>query len=224
VIHIRARCALLFIVLLLSALSGCTSDGLKPTGSLTTASPTAGGVVRLPNDGRRQTAFEAYPAAYAKAKLWRSEAILYQIAVTRIMEINLGLPPSAPGWFFMFRVPDQTIEYYVKVVDGQVIGATETQPILAEKLPYKYLPIDLKRLTLDSRDVLRSYLEHGGEEYIATHPKMELDYRLVHLEGQPNPVWSLFDVSDLSQNAVPIFNVDAVTSDVTEDPFAPFSQ
>ncbi len=217
--NFRVRLVFLFLVLVFG-LSGCTEIP-PPTAPSPTAPLTVTGT---PDDGRRQTAFEAYPPAEARARLWRTEAVLHQIAVTRIMETNLGLPPGSPGWFFMFRVPGETLEFYVKVSEGTVIGTTEAQPIMAEKLPYKYLPIDLQRLTLDSKDVVRLYMEHGGAEYVAAHPRLELDYRLVHLEGQPNPVWSLFDVTDFTQDIAPLFNVDAVTGEIVDDPFASFAQ
>lgn len=174
-------------------------------------------VIHIPDDGRGDTAFEAYPVAEIEARRWNAGSLLYQIPVSRIMEINLGIPPGIPGWFFMFQVPNSPLEYYVKVVHGQVVGTTEAQPILLGTPAYEYLPIDLADISLDSDDLLRLFMTHGGKEYVASHPGWQIDYRLVHLKDQAHPVWSLFDVSDIDQPA--IFSVDAVTLEVVQDPF-----
>ncbi len=216
----RLRLVVLFLVGVI-CLAGCTSRGPGPDVSPLLSpqvTPVVG--VQLPDDGRGETARAAYPIAEVEAKRWNSAAILYQIPVTRIMETNLGLPSSTPGWYFMFKVPDSPLEYYVKIVRGRVSGVTEAQPILIEELPYEYLPIDLRALTLDSDDALQLFMEHGGAEYVAAHPGLQLDYRLVHLDGQDHPVWSLFDVSDVNQP--PLFNVDAVTGEVVGDPFSQY--
>ena len=199
----------------------CSCNKSAPTISSPLTSPLSRleneATIYLPDDGRGTTAFEAYPAAEMKAREWNSEALLYQIPVSRIMEINLGIPLGIPGWFFMFRVPDSPLEYYVKVVQGQVVGATEAQPILLGTPLYEYLPIDLADISLDSDDLLRLFMAYGGKEYVASHPGWQIDYRLVHLKGQAHPIWSLFDVSNLDQPA--LFNVDAVTLEIVKDPF-----
>jgi hypothetical protein len=172
----------------------------------------------VPDDGRSATALTAYPIAEAQAEKWNAEAILYQIPVTRLMEKNLGLPSDMPGWFFMFKVPDSPVEYYVKVVEGRVLGVIEAQPIVIGEASYTYLPIDLATLPIGNDAALGLYMENGGNDYLALHPRLILDYRLVHLEGQPNPVWSIFDASNIDQP--PLFNVDARTGQSVADPFA----
>lgn len=134
------------------------------------------------------------------------------------MHANLGLPSGVPGWFFMFKDPASPVELYVKVVGGEVNGWTEAQPILGEQLPFRMLPIDLRALPVDSDKVLRIYADNGGAQYVASHPSLELDYRLVHLQGRPNPVWSLFDAAN--PNGPALLNVDAVTGTIVGDPFA----
>jgi hypothetical protein len=202
-------------------LSTCTSAGKAGLGpSPLFSQPSISVIVQLPDDGRRETAFTAYPVAEAEAKKWNRDALLYQIPVNRIMEINLGIPSGIPGWFFMFKAPNSAVEYYIKVVNGQISGVTEAQPILLQELPYELLPIEIRELRLDSDDVLRLFIEFGGKQYIETHPYWQIDYRLVHLKGQPHPVWSLFDVSNINQP--PLFNVDAVTGEIVADPFLSF--
>jgi hypothetical protein len=211
------RAALLFGVMILATCRSAGKTTLGPSPLL--SQPSMHVVVQLPDDGRGETAFTAYPVAEIEAKKWNRDALLYQIPVTRIMEINLAIPSGIPGWFFMFKVPDSPVEYYIKVVHGQISGLTEAQPILSQELPYELLPIDIGELVLDSDDVLRLFMESGGAKYKDEHPEWQIDYRLVHLKGDPHPVWSLFDVSNSNVDHPPLFNIDGVTGEVVVDPF-----
>jgi hypothetical protein len=170
------------------------------------------------DDHRSATASVALAVAERQAKTWNRQALLHEIAPTYIMHANLGLPSGVPGWFFMFKDPASPVELYVKVVGGEVNGWTEAQPILAEQLPFRMLPIDFRALPFDSDRVLRIFADNGGSQYVASHPSLELDYRLVHLQSQPNPVWSLFDAANPSGSA--LVHVDAVTGKTVGDPFA----
>ncbi len=212
---IRTRPLGLILVLVFTlAAAGCGQPGPG------TATPVvAGTLTALPDDGRGATALDAYPLALVKALEWDPAAQLTQITITRLMEKNLGLPNDLPGWFYMFQVPGSPVEFYIKTVNGAVSGSTEAQPIIVGEAPYKYVPIDLGALKLDSDDALRLFMDNGGQAYLAANPAMLIDYRLIHLEGTPNPVWSIFDATDLS--AAPLFNVDAVTSGIVKDPYAP---
>jgi hypothetical protein len=142
----------------------------------------------------------------------------YGIVPTAIMESNLGIPSMGRGWFFQFGLGDSTVEYYVFVDRGEVGGSTEAQPILIEPLPYELLSIGLEEIKVDSPQVLERYKENGGKAYLESHPNVTLDYRLLHVKGTPNPVWSLFDAQDLK---TPLLSVDAKTGEVVGDPFAP---
>jgi hypothetical protein len=99
---------------------------------------------------------------------------------------------------------------------GEVEGSTEAQPILIEPLPYEYLPLDVEQIKVDSPQILKIYRANGGEAKLQEN--VWLDYRLVHVKGTPNPVWSLFDAQDLK---TPLLSVDAKTGEVVGDPFAP---
>jgi len=211
----RTRPLWLFLVLVLAlAAAGCAQNG---PGTSTPA--VAGTPSTLPDDGRGATALDAYPIALAKAQEWSPDAVLMQITITRLMEKNLGLPSDLPGWFYMFQVPGSPVEYYIKTVDGKVSGTTEAQPVIVGESPYKYVAIDVAGLTLDSDDALRLFMDNGGRAYVAANADMLIDYRLVHLDSTPNPVWSIFDATDLT--AAPLFNVDAVNGKIVTDPYAP---
>ena len=164
------------------------------------------------DDGRFRAAMASYPPAEEKAKAWNPTAVLYEIVPSYTMQRNLGLPPSAPGWFFKFGIPGSPLEYFVQVLDGHVAGSTEAQPILIEPLPYETLPINIRALKVDSSQVLEVFQKEGGGELKRT----KIDYHLVHLKGTPNPVWSLFNDNDPGS---PLISIDAVTGETVSDPF-----
>lgn len=175
----------------------------------------------LPYDGRSATALSAFEIAEAEALQWNQEAILVSVPMTRLMEANLGLPGHIPGWFFMFMVPGSPLEYYVNVYSGKMSGATEAQPVLIKDLPYTYLPLDLDSVKLDSDDAIQGWLARGGNEYLTDRPDSQLDFRLVHLEGQEHAVWSIFDFST-GTAPLHLFSIDATTGQEVSDPFLPF--
>jgi hypothetical protein len=184
------------------------SSSATPTQMLT---PTPSQPATL-DDGRFRTAMGSYPLAEEKAKAWNPTAVLYEIVPSYTMQRNLGLPPSAPGWFFKFGMPGSPLEYFVQVLDGHVSGSTEAQPILIEPLPYETLPINIKDLKVDSSHVLETIQKARGGEL----KRIKIDYHLVHLKGDPNPVWSLYDDNDPGS---PLISIDAVTGETVPDPF-----
>ena len=171
-----------------------------------------------PTDGELDvSALASFSIAQERAQQWNAKSVWHGIVPVTMMEKNLGIPSTGRGWFFRFGQSDNTLELYV-LVDGLTIrGTTEAQPILVEPLPYELLAIGLKDIAVDSPQVLEAYKENGGQAYLDVHPDAQLDYRLMHVKGSPNPVWSLFDVQDLK---TPLFNLDAKTGDVVGDPFA----
>jgi hypothetical protein len=192
--------------------SACNPSSTPPPAGITKAT-------KNPNDNRSETAFQALPVALAYAKAnWNKDAELYEIPALRMMEKNLGYPPSLPGWFYMFQVPNSPLEYYIEVQDNQVAGHTEAQPVVIGQRAFTRQPIGDTQKLLDSDAVLELYLQSGGKEYLASHPKAEIDYRLDFIKGTDHPVWSIYDVSDMTQP--PLVNYDAVTGKVTDDPIA----
>ena len=156
---------------------------------------------------------EAYPFALARAQQWNPEVVLHGVMPTMQMARNLGLPAVMDGWFFMFKVPGSPVEFYVQIADGSVLGYTEAQPIMGDKLPYQYAPIDVTQVTLDTRAVLEKFASKKREVSAGA----ALDYRLVRLEGQDRPVWTLFAISGSEMEA--LLHLDAVTGDEVGDPF-----
>lgn len=162
----------------------------------------------------------AYPVAEARAREWSDVAVLHQIAPVSLMGQNLGIPSLMSGWFFMFQEPGSPVEFYIYVLDGQISGFTEAQAILGEQLPYRYGPIDIDALALDSTDVLAAFLATDrGKSWAdaAQVSPIQLDYRLVHLEGQRDPVWTLFSVQGGRLEA--LIHLNAISGAEVSDPF-----
>ena len=169
-------------------------------------------------DGRDMSAVDAFYVAQEKALAWNPRAVLFEIPASRVMQRNLGLPTTGPaGWFFMFQEPGSPVEFYIQVVEGKVYGSTEAQPIIIGDPPFTYLPLALSKLPISNVDAFRIFLKNNGQEYVADHAPVDFDYRLVHLKGVPNPVWSIYDTLSAGESA--LLHIDAVTGDLANDPF-----
>jgi hypothetical protein len=203
---------LLALILVVSITAGCNSKtGLQTEPPQATESQ----IDIMQYDTHTESAFTAYPRALEEGQRWNPEAKLYQIALTRQMELNLSLPPGPMGWFFMFKEPNSQKELFVEIVEGSLFGRLTAEPIIVGEPPYTYQPIDITNLK-DSNEALLIYWNDGGEAYYNDHPETEFDLRLVYLKGLDNPIWSIFDSKD---EVTPLYNVDAVTGAKTNDPF-----
>ncbi len=170
-------------------------------------------------DLHSHTAFADYPRALEDALRWNPKAELVQIAPTGQMRLNLGVGGGVGReWFYMFKLPDSPLEFFVAIDEGTIYGRTEAQPLLIEELPYVMQVIKLDGL-IDSDEALRQYLNNGGDKYLADNPDVKLDFRLIYLQNTPNPVWSIFSDKDYSD---PLYNLDAVTKEAASDPFSEY--
>lgn len=161
------------------------------------------------------TAIESAATATNFAKDWKKDAILYALFPSSQMSQNLGLPGISDGWFFMFKVPGSPIEFYVQVLNGKITGSTKAQPILEEQIPYKYKSIKLDQIVIDSNDAIQILFENEILEN--SDSDINLDYRLIHLENQINPTWTIFLIKDNELN--PLIHLDAITGSKVRDPF-----
>lgn len=235
---IMRRFFLIANILFILLISGCKSPTTLPENTETVApypsgvsegypGPDQGSDINAQGAGEdhyvyeNAPAFQALAVALVKAQEWRKDAVLYEIPRMRQMEKNLSLPEGPPGWFFLFKDPgNPDLEYYIEVVNGEVVGATETQQIIFGEPPYKFSPIDMSQSLLDSPEVYQIFFKDQGEEYIKGKGRVELELRLVFLEGMEHPVWSLFNTESMEDP--PLMNVDALTGEITEDPFLPY--
>jgi hypothetical protein len=202
-------------VIVLFFISGCT-----PATPLPEINPQPTPLLETNSiDQLNETAFTAYPIAEAEALRWNPDAVFYQIPLTRVMESNLGLPPGGPGWFFMFMVPGSPVEFYVEIVDGKFIRKSRGPTHQAwMHLHMILLPIDINSSLINSNAVLQIYLDNGGREYFEGNTQFgyHVNYRLIHVKGTDNPIWSIFDTEQ--DTSVPLISIDAVNSEIVEDP------
>lgn len=162
---------------------------------------------------------EVYPFAETRALLWNKDAYFVGVVPSKQTGANIGRMPAIPGWFFKFKAPGTLTELYLQIVGHGFGGQHEAAPILFEPLPYIELAIDIDEIELQATDVLQYYLSEKGRQGLEGITDPYLDFRLIHLEGDPNPVWSLYTDS---LNGVSLLNLDAVTGEEVRDPFAQY--
>lgn len=142
--------------------------------------------------GRAVQALAALPIALGDAQAnFNPDAKLYAIAPSQVMILNLGSPPVLPGWFYKFKVDGSPREYIVQVVNDQVTGTREIEPIQPPS-PLE-LEIDPAAVTVDSDQVFASFTEKAPSLGITVDDPKTYDLELVNLEGGAGPVWSVFD-------------------------------
>jgi len=160
-----------------------------------------------------QTAFQSYPVALAAAKKWNPKAGLYQIPATFRAEMNFGRSKTGEGWFFMFKLPESPLEYYVYVSNGEVLGTTEAQPIIFGKAPFEFQAIPELNKLLDTDKLLNLYDQNGGLEYKTDNPKAVLNPELNFLTTDSFPFWRIYDAST-PKVTVPLFTINALTGEI----------
>lgn len=211
-----ATVLLLLCAILLPACGGVTTATVSPLAAPTTfVSPTEiETLLHSTLDAHRfATAAESFPIALEMAKTWRQDAEWYGVVPFTSIERAFVIPldNDNPSWFFRFGAPGGETEYIVEVLNGKVLGANET------KIP-SYIEPSLEELeslgdewaVVDNVAVLERYLEEE-DSLLAQLPYLLVAYRLAKPEGQPHPVWTLYNAQNLTG---PIFTVDAITGEV----------
>lgn len=209
---------LVAIILSCLLLGACQSQGNpKPTQSVNNAYPImtptsySSGypepVARL-----EQSAFTALPIAQKEAEKWNPNAKLFGIPATYMMEINLGYTGIGSGWFFMFKVENQPLEYYVMVENGEVKGTTEAQPVIVGQRQFEYLPLPEPDQMIDSDKFIELFKSNGGDKYLSEHPNAVLNPQLYFINTGDFPIWSMYDVKNSSGES--LFDVNALTGEL----------
>ena len=161
---------------------------------------------------RSFTAADSFAPAYAAAKAWHEDAEWYEIvpftSITRFFALPIAT--DRPSWYFRFGTPDGQ-EYLVEVLDGKVVGTNAVViPAYIEQPLEELEPLGDTWTLLDSEAVLVAYRE-SEDSFLKTAPGMMVDYRLLKLPDQANPVWMLYNAQNVLE---PIFSVDAITGEV----------
>lgn len=161
-----------------------------------------------------QTAFEAYEITKELAQKWDPTATLYGIPATFKMESSVRNPWTGKGWFFLYKVPTNTLEYYIYVDNGKLQGYTEAQPIVVGERELKYFPLPPFDEMLDSDEVMEVFMQNGGDKYLADHPQAKLNMELLFTNKFPHPVWDIYDFNELETAMVSIFRLNALTGEL----------
>jgi hypothetical protein len=142
--------------------------------------------------GRSVQAMAALATAQSDAQAnFNPAAQLYAIVPSQVMILNMGSPPVLPGWYYKFKVDGSPREYIVQVVNDEVIGTREIEPI--EQPSPLELQIDPATVKIDSDQVYASFSEKAPSLGLTIDEPKQYDLELVNLEGGSGPVWSVFD-------------------------------
>lgn len=162
----------------------------------------------------QQTAFEAYQFAFEYAiTKWNKQAILCGIPNTAIMELNLGYTKIGIGWFFMFKIPENTLEYYVYVDDGKVQGYTEAQPISLGERENVPMPLPELNTLIDSDEALDIFLQYFGNKYLINHKDAKFVCELYFMSSDEFPKWSIYDMNNAESPNTPLLAINAYTGE-----------
>lgn len=209
----------LYLVVLTSSLllSQCQSSPI-PSENIKVAYPVATQLYYSPGYPEpvakiTNTAFEAFDIANKEARKWNSEAILYSIPSTFLMELNLGYSGIGSGWFFMFKVPDHPVEYYIWVDNGMVGGVTEAQPIVVGKRTIDYYPLPQLSEMIDSDKLLEIFNSSTKGKYFAENPQAILNPQLNYTSEYAFPLWSVYDVKK-GVSGESLLDVNALTGEI----------
>lgn len=151
-------------------------------------------------------------AQEAVAQSFNPAAKLYGVVPSQIMLRNIGSPPVVSGWFFKFKVEGTVREFYVQVIDGQVSGTTEAEPVV--QIQPQELPIDMALVQVTSEQVFARFLEKAPILGLTITDPTSYDLELVHLEGKSHPIWSVVDPTTFTW----LYSLDASTGEEVPNP------
>ncbi len=161
-----------------------------------------------------QTAFEAYEITKELAHKWDPTATLHGIPATFKMESSVRNPWTGKGWFFLYKVPTNTLEYYIYVDNGKLQGYTEAQPIVVGERELKYSPLPPFDEMLDSDEAMEVFMQNGGDKYLADHPQAKLNMELLFTNKFSHPVWDIYDFNEVETAMESIFRLNALTGEL----------
>ena len=161
-----------------------------------------------------QTAFEAYEITKELAHKWDPTATLHGIPATFKMESSVRNPWTGKGWFFLYKVPTNTLEYYIYVDNGKLQGYTEAQPIVVGERELKYSPLPPFDDMLDSDEAMEVFMQNGGDKYLADHPQAKLNMELLFTNKFSHPVWDIYDFNEVETAMESIFRLNALSGEL----------
>jgi len=144
------------------------------------------------------TAKDAYPLAEALARRWRDDVQLSRVTAAWRRPTEAQLLSGKTNWAFYFYSPSaqQTI---IVSVRGRIVQESGVSP--ASQAPATISPADWQ---IDSPQAIRDFLDHGGRQFLQTHPQSNVHLQLLASEaGQVE--WSIIALSVPGEPTVQFF-------------------
>jgi hypothetical protein len=153
------------------------------------------------------TAQEALPSAQEAARAWQEDA--------QLMSANAswrGLPPEElleedVSWAFAFFSPGARS---LRVFQVTTQGAEEAETMDANP---NTKVVDAGLWQVDSGDVLCTFLDQGGRDFLQENPEATVTLRLGSTQDGDSPVWLAMGISSADKNTI-VVQVDPVNGAV----------
>ena len=164
---------------------------------------------RRPAASSPETAFTAqtaYPLAEGAAKDWRDDAYLLSATAAWSQATEKGLREGKTSWAFYFLSP---LARQIRVFSVTAEGVAGTRTMDALSVPSG---IDPSRWQVDNPEVIRLFLEQGGQGFMEQHPDASLHLRLA-ADEDGRLVWMASSLSSGSKENLSV-KIDAQTGEV----------
>jgi hypothetical protein len=155
-------------------------------------------------DGRLELGV-AHEKAQTWAVRWQADAELVSIVTRWQLAGGDRLTPYRPSWSFGFYSPALS-ELQILTVDQA--GVQPVRQVSVSKAP---APIDAD-WSLDSGDLLFTFMANGGEEFVREHAHVNLHFRLSGQDGE-RPIWYLSAIDPKARQSF-VVGVDALSRQV----------
>lgn len=153
------------------------------------------------------TAKEAYPTALEAAQAWQADAQLVSATASwRDLAAEQLLEEDA-SWGFTFFSP-QARQIRIVSVTGQGPEGVESLDV-----PPTVRITDVALWQVDSPQVLRLFLDHGGRDFLTQHPGATVTLRLGPEERGERVVWLAFGIYSADRSTMTL-QVDASSGEV----------
>ncbi len=153
------------------------------------------------------TAAEALPRAQEAASAWQADAQLVSANASW-----RGLPPDdllgeEVAWSFTFFSP-QTRS--IRIISVSPQGAATAETLNASP---NTRVVDLSNWQVDSPQVLRAFLDHGGRAFLGENPQATVSLRLGPSESGDSLVWLAFGIYSPNRSTLTV-QVDPISGQV----------
>jgi len=153
------------------------------------------------------TAKDAYPMALREAQSWQADAQLVSATASWGELTAEQLLQEGTSWGITFFSPQTRQIRIVSVTQG---GAEGVESI---DVPPTVRTADVTSWRVDSPEVLRLFLDHGGRDFLGQHPGATVSLRLGPEENSERLVWLAFGIYSADRSSMSL-QVDASSGEV----------